>query len=76
MVDRMKADESRLKALDEVAGLTPEEIDSLSRLGTQIRDSVRQAVARELQRVQAEVRRLHEQQLQVEVPAPPAAKPQ
>jgi len=75
MVDRMKADEGRLKALDEVAGLTPEQIDSLSRLGAQIRDSVRLAVARELQRVQAEVRRVHEQQLPVEAPPAPPAPP-
>jgi len=66
MVDRMKADEARLEAFHDVAGLSPEEIDSLSRLGPRIADSVRNAVARELQQVQVEIRRAQEEQRRVE----------
>jgi hypothetical protein len=69
MVDRMKGDEARMEAFDAVAGLSREEIDSLSRLGPRIADSVRHVVARELQRVQAEIMRA---QTEVRVEAPPA----
>lgn len=68
MVDRMKGDEARMEAFHAVAGLSPEEIDSLSRLGPRIADSVRYVVARELQRVQAEIMRA---QTEVRVEAPP-----
>lgn len=74
MVDRMKADEARLEAFHEVAGLSPEQIDSLSRLGPRIADSVRYVVARELQRVQAEIIRAQEE-VRVEAPPPPPPTP-
>ncbi|HWA59283.1 MAG TPA: hypothetical protein VG692_18665 [Gemmatimonadales bacterium] len=51
VVDRMKGDEARLNALEEVSGLSPAERDSLARLGSLIRDSVQTMVARELQKV-------------------------
>jgi hypothetical protein len=72
MVDRMKADEARMEAFHDVAGLSPEAIDSLSRLGPRIADSVRYVVARELQRVQAEIMRA-QTEVRVEAsPAPPS----
>jgi hypothetical protein len=74
MVDRMKADEARLVAFNDVAGLSPEEIDSLSRLGPRIADSVRTVVARELQRVQSEIVRAQEA-ARVEAPTPPPSPP-
>ncbi len=55
LVDRMKGDEARLNALEEVSGLSPAERDSLTRLGSTIRDSVHRMVARELQRAQIEL---------------------
>lgn len=55
MIDRMKGDEARLNALEEVSGLTPAERDSLAQLGPAIRDSVRRMVAQELQKVQVEL---------------------
>jgi hypothetical protein len=76
MVDRMKADEARLQAFHEVAGLSPEQIDSLSRLGPRIADSVRYVVARELQRVQAEIIRAQEEvRVEAPPPLPPTPKP-
>jgi hypothetical protein len=57
MVDRLKADEARLSALEEVSGLSPAERDSLANLGATIRDSVHRVVARELQKAQAEIQR-------------------
>jgi hypothetical protein len=74
MVDRMKADEARMEAFHSVSGLSPEEIDSLSRLGPRIADSVRSSVARELQRVQVEVMRAQEA-VRVEAPPPPPPTP-
>jgi hypothetical protein len=80
MLDRLKADEARLNALEEVSGLTPAERDSLALLGPRIADSVRRIVARELQRAQLEIQRAQQDAqrnttVPVEAPAPPA-KPQ
>jgi hypothetical protein len=55
MIERMKGDEARLNALEEVSGLTPAERDSLARLGPMIRDSVQRMVAQELQKVQIQL---------------------
>jgi hypothetical protein len=57
MIDRMKGDEARLNALEEVSGLSPAERDSLARLGPTIRDSIQRMVARELQQVQEQIQR-------------------
>jgi hypothetical protein len=79
MVDRLKADEARLNALEEVSGLSPAERDSLAAMGPALRDSIQRMVAKQLQQVQAEVQRAHQQasrvktQVQVEAPAPPAS---
>jgi hypothetical protein len=70
MVDRMKGDEAKLKAFDDLQGLSPAEIDSLSNLGSLISDSVRRVVARELQRAQVEVERSRGR-TEVVPPAPP-----
>ncbi len=84
LLDRMKGDEARLNALEEVSGLTPAERDSLARLGPTIRDSVQRMVARELQKVQEQLQKAQQDrartsvQVQVEPPAPgaaPAASP-
>lgn len=58
VVDRMKADEARLQAVEELAGFSQQELDSLGNLGRQIGDSVRSAVARQLQEMQVELRRM------------------
>lgn len=55
MVDRMKVDEARLNALEEVSALSPAERDSLARLGPMFQDSIRRMVARELEQVQIEL---------------------
>jgi hypothetical protein len=77
MLDRLKADEARLNALEEVSGLTPAERDSLAALGPHIADSVHRIVARELQRAQEEIQRAQQEaaknsNVRVEAPAPPA----
>lgn len=72
MVDRMKADETKLKAFDKMQGMSPAEIDSLSRMGSLIGDSIRRVVARELQRAQVEVEAGRGRPA-VAAPAPPAA---
>jgi hypothetical protein len=75
MVDRMKTDEARLKAMEGSPGLSPEQIDSLSNLGSMITDSVRRALAGEVRAAQAEARR-GAVEAQVEVaPAAPAPPP-
>jgi hypothetical protein len=71
MVDRMKADEARQKALEKMGGLTPAEIDSLAHLGGRISDSVQRSLARELQRAQVEIQSAHGADIRVEVTAPP-----
>jgi hypothetical protein len=78
MVDRMKLNEAKMKALDSMSGLSPAQIDSLSKLGSRIEDSVRLVVARELQRAHVEVERARAQTTRVEGPPtapPPPAKP-
>jgi hypothetical protein len=75
MVDRMKAEETRLHALDEVAGLSSAQRDSLARLGNVLSDSIRRMVARELQKAQVEVQRARqssrrEPAVTVEAPTP------
>jgi hypothetical protein len=78
MVDRMKADEARKKALDRFAGLTPGQLDSLTRMGSRLHDSIMQAVASDLQKAHVEVERARsEVQVEATPPAPPApsAKP-
>lgn len=86
MVDRMKFDEYRLQALDDLSEMPVARRDSLALLGTQIADSVRRAlgthfndsvqrmVARELQRVQADLEKagvVPPAPTAVEAPAPP-----
>ncbi len=75
VIDRQKVDEARSEAFAEVAGLSPEEIDSLAGLGSRIADSVRKAVARDLQQVRVEVQRVQEVQTRVEAPTPPVPPP-
>jgi hypothetical protein len=73
IVDRVKSDETRLKALDEGPGPSPEQIDSFSRMGKMIGDSVRGVVQRESRAAQAEARgRTAAPQVEAAPPAPPA----
>lgn len=80
MVDRLKADEARLNALEEVSGLSPAERDSLMGLGPAIRDSIQRMVARELQQARVQIQRARQEaakvtvqtEVKVEAPAPPA----
>jgi hypothetical protein len=72
LVDQMKRDEARLKALQAVPGLSREEIDSLARLGSRISDSVRRAVARDLRAAGVDV---HKQPATAAVEAGPPAPP-
>jgi hypothetical protein len=71
MVDRLKLDEARLKGLQGAGGLTQAQIDSLALLGPRLSDSIRRAVARELQAAGVEPER-NRGSVSVEV-APPAA---
>jgi hypothetical protein len=50
MTDRMKRDEARRDAIAGMRGLSPADVDSISRLGPQMADSIRRLVAKELQR--------------------------
>jgi hypothetical protein len=72
LVVRLKADEERMKALDRVSGLTAAQRDSLARLSGVIRDSVQRALARELGRMQEELKRAG---VQVQPAAPAAPDP-
>lgn len=56
--DRRNLDQTRLEALGAMHDLSPEEVDSLARMGQRIADSVRANVARELQRVARELERV------------------
>jgi hypothetical protein len=69
MVDRMEGDQARMRALGEVRGLSAAQRDSLAQLGPHIRDSVRAEVARELAKMQADLK----QTLPEAGPAPKAA---
>lgn len=75
MLDRLKADEARLNALEQVSGLSPAERDSLARLGGMLSDSVQGIVARELRRAALEIERAQREarknSAQVEAPAAP-----
>jgi hypothetical protein len=82
MLDRLKTDEARLNALEEVSGLSPAERDSLAALGGNISDSANRVAARELQRARLEIERAQREAhkkstaAQVEAPTPtPAARP-
>ncbi|MFN8650844.1 MAG: hypothetical protein U0133_02930 [Gemmatimonadales bacterium] len=55
MVDRMKADEARLNALEEVSALSPAERDSIAKLGPMFKDSIQRMVARELEQAQVQL---------------------
>lgn len=55
MVDRLKADETRLNVLGQLSGLTPEQRESLNRLSPKLSDSIQLMVQRELKRVQVEL---------------------
>ncbi len=57
MIDRMKADEARLGAVEHMGGLPPEQVDSLARLGHRIADSVMGEVARQLQQARVQLER-------------------
>jgi hypothetical protein len=83
MLDRLKADEARLNALDEVTGLSPTARDSLAAISGGFADSVKRMVAREMQRAQVEIQRAQEEArknsaaVRVEAPPPPPPpKPQ
>jgi hypothetical protein len=83
MVDRLKADEAHLHALEEVSGLSPAERDSLAAFGPALRDSVQRIVARELQQAQLQIQRAQLEaartrvrtEVKVEAPAPPPPPP-
>lgn len=79
MLDRLKADEARLNALEEVTGLSAAERDSLAAaLGGSISDSVNRIVARELQQARVQIERAQQEArkrstaVEVEPPTPPA----
>jgi hypothetical protein len=57
MVDRMQADQARMDALEKVRGLSVGQRDSLAGLGPLAHDSIRAQVARDLARMQAELKR-------------------
>lgn len=59
MVDRLRADEARLAAFDEVSGLSPEELDSMATMGRRIADSVRREVAKTLREARVQVERVN-----------------
>lgn len=80
VMDRMKADEVRLEAVNNMNDISPLEVDSLARASRQIGDSVRQIVARELQRAAMELERAQGAPAATVVgapapPAPPAPRP-
>jgi hypothetical protein len=76
----MKADEARLKALEGEPVLSPQQIDSLSRLGELIADSIRRTVVEEVRAAKLEARsrgaearsRGAEARVEAAPPAPPA----
>lgn len=72
MTDRMKRDEGRRDALGTMRGLSPAEVDSIARAGAQLGDSIRRAVAKELQRVQVEIEQSSNTSTRVAPPQPPA----
>jgi hypothetical protein len=72
MTDRMKRDEARRDALGTMRGLSPANVDSIARAGVQLGDSIRRAVAKELQRVQVELERSSNTSARVAPPQPPA----
>ncbi|MBK9068637.1 MAG: hypothetical protein IPL76_17475 [Gemmatimonadetes bacterium] len=55
MIDRMKADEARLGAVERMGEFSPEQVDSLARMGRRIADSVLGEVARQLQQARLQV---------------------
>lgn len=83
VMDRMKADEVRLEAVNGMSAFSPLEVDSLARANRQLGDSVRQIVARELQRAAIELERSQGAPASTVVgapaapalPAPPAVRP-
>jgi len=74
--DRLRADELRLSAFQEVRGLSPEELDSLASMGQRVSDSVHREVAKALREAAAQVERAVPKssvtRVEVTVPAPPA----
>lgn len=78
--DRLRLDEARLVAFDELSGLSPEELDSLATMGRRISDSVHREVAKTLQEARIQVERVNVEAgsgsgattVRVEPPAPPA----
>lgn len=61
MVDRLKADESRLNTLEEVSGLSQSERDSLAALGPALRDSIQRMVAQQLQQAHTQIQKAHQE---------------
>lgn len=61
MVDRLKSDEARLNALEEVSGLSPSERDSLAAMGPALRDSIQRMVAKQLQQAQVQIQKAHQE---------------
>ena len=72
MTDRMKRDEAQRDAVGTLRGLSPAEVDSISSIGAELGDSIRRAVAKELQRVQVELRGANRTSVRVAPPLPPA----
>lgn len=76
LVDRLRADEARMQAFHEVAGMSPEELDSLAQAGRQMSDSIQRAVARSLREAAAEIERsTNAKGSGVTVTAPPPPPP-
>ncbi len=57
MIDRMKADEARMGAVERMGDLSPEQVDSLARMGRHLADSVMGEVARQLQQARLQLER-------------------
>lgn len=72
MVDRMKADEARRSALATADGLSPAEVDSITKSASALGDSIRQTVFRDLARVRIDLERARQRgATTVEPPLPP-----
>lgn len=76
VMDRMKANEAQLQALDSMDPLTQAQLDSLRQLGPRMRDSIRAEVAKQLEQVQIELQQVQaEAQARTQVGAPASSTP-
>jgi len=57
LVDRLRGDEARLAAFDEISGFSPAELDSLALTGRQLSDSIHREVAKALRQAAVELER-------------------